>query len=78
MSHKHWSDQPPDKSHFFARDGHCKGCMMHEDWQGARDNCTMPYPRPKRRPQYPPAAEVILKRFARIVHLRRTKPRRPI
>lgn len=76
MTGKHWTQLPPDKSHFFARDGHCKGCMMERGWPGAREACTMPYTRPKRKPRFPFPPEVIVQRFDRIEWFKKTKPRR--
>ena len=38
---KHWTDQAVHPSHCWQRDGHCVGCMMHRDWPGAREKCTL-------------------------------------
>lgn len=75
VSRKHWSDLPACKTHFFDQEGHCKGCMMHRDWPGARESCTMPYSRPRRTPVWPWPRETIIGRFDRIELFARTKPK---
>jgi hypothetical protein len=46
----HWQELPLHTTHVWVRggelDGHCKGCMMHRDWPGAREECTYKAKRP--------------------------------
>lgn len=46
---RHWSDKPVHPSHAWREDGHCRGCLMHIAWPGARDSCSLKVEKAPRR-----------------------------